>query len=378
MENVKKILFLLLAVLLMTMIVNPSLVNAATTSVTDETTLVEAIKNANNGDVISLTENIVLTKPIEITNKNIAINGNGHTISAVDTNWTPAGENSTLITAGAGATLNLINLTLTNSLKYGIQAYNGGYVILDNVTITNCKYGGVLINAGTVEVKGLNLGHNGREDSNNGIEIAKSATLSGSENNPTLKMNGTLSSTETDQVIYVDINDPIGEFQIVNEDNSENKVYLNDNKLVVTDPENNILYESNEVEGVDIEGEDFVENVTVNVILMEQTVAIKVRPGDTITKEYLMSKIDLSTLCLSNYTLDNFYLEPEFTTLFDFANPITQDTTLYAKLNEIEVAVPEEPKDETPKTGANNLLEISVLTIAISVLAIALLRRKDF
>ena len=378
MENVKKILFLLLAVLLMTMIVNPSLVNAATTSVTDETTLVEAIKNANNGDVISLTENIVLTKPIEITNKNIAINGNGHTISAVDTNWTPAGENSTLITAGAGATLNLINLTLTNSLKYGIQAYNGGYVILDNVTITNCKYGGVLINAGTVEVKGLNLGHNGREDSNNGIEIAKSATLSGSENNPTLKMNGTLSSTEKTNVIYVDINDPIGEFQIVNEDNSENKVYLNDNKLVVTDPENNILYESNEVEGVDIEGEDFVENVTVNVILMEQTVAIKVRPGDTITKEYLMSKIDLSTLGLSNYTLDNFYLEPEFTTLFDFANPITQDTTLYAKLNEIEVAVPEEPKDETPKTGANNLLEISVLTIAISVLAIALLRRKDF
>ena len=373
MENVKKILFLLIAVLLMTMVINPSLVNAAASSANSDATLREAIEKANNGDLITLTDNVVLIKPIEITDKNITINGNGHTVSCVDTNWTPAGDNSTFFTAGAGATLNLINITLSNSPKYGVQAYNGGYVVLDNVTITDCKYGGVLVNAGTVEVKGLNLGHNGREDSNNGIEIAKGKSLSGNENNPTLKMNGTLTSTEKTNVVYVDINDPIGKFEIINEENSENKILLNDNKLVVIDAENNVLYESNEVEGVDIEGEDYVENITITVILNEQTAELKIIPGTTISKEDLIAKIDLATLGLTNYTIEGFYLEQDLTTAFDFSAPITENTTLYAKLTEIEPA-----KDETPKTGLDNLLEISVLTVAISILAIALLKRKEF
>ena len=249
MKTVKKIISFLM-ISLMIFILSPNFSNAKTTQVGTEDDLVNTIKDAQSGDVISLSASIELTKPIEIVDKNITINGNGFTISRNTNNWTPNDNNGTLITAGAGTTLNLLNLNLTNSQKYGVQAYNGGYVILDNVTISNCAYGGVLVNAGTVEVKNLNLKKNGGEGYNNGIEIAKGQNI-GDDKQPVLKMNGTLSSTETDQVIYVDINDPVAGFEIVNAEDSPNKVLLNGNKLVVTDENNEILYTSNEIEDID-------------------------------------------------------------------------------------------------------------------------------
>ncbi len=243
--------------LLLTMIFfMPHSTYANTTSVASEDALTTAISGAVNGDVIKLTSNIVLTKPIEITGKTLTINGSGYTISA-SSSFAAAGENGTLITAGAGAKVTLSNLTLKDSPKYGVQAYNGGYIALNNVNISGCKYGGVLVNAGTVEVISLNLGRNGG-DSNNGIEIAKGYSVNTGSNEPTLIMNGTLSSSEKENVVYIAINDKLSTFEVKNTDNTVDRIAVSGNKIVVSDPEGNILYQSNARDDIKIEGEVFV------------------------------------------------------------------------------------------------------------------------
>ena len=167
--------------------------NAATTkTVNDETELRNAINEATENDVIELSTDIVLKAPIEITDKNITINGKGNAITREETNWSPNGNNGTLISVGSKAKVELKNVTLKNSQKYGVQSYNGGYVILNGVTITNCGYGAVLANAGTVEVKDLTLQKNGTPN-NNGIEIAK-GDATDEANIPEVIMNGTLSN----------------------------------------------------------------------------------------------------------------------------------------------------------------------------------------
>lgn len=256
-----KKLFLLFLLSLFALIIVPFCSNAADTSVSDETALVNAIKEADSNDTISLSTNIVLKAPIDIADKNITINGNGHTISANADEWQKSGENSTLLTAGKGTKLTLKDLILSNSVKYGVQAYNGGYVVLNNVEIKDCAYGGVLANAGTVEVISLHLGHNGRKGTNNGIEIARGTSLVDGETNPVLIMNGSLSSTEKNNVVYIDTEDPIGEFEIVNRENSTNKIYVNDNQLVVTDKNNKIIYLGNDIGNVPFEGEEYKETV---------------------------------------------------------------------------------------------------------------------
>lgn len=262
--KVLKKLFLLSLLLLFALIIIPVCSNATDISVGDETALGNAINSETAYDIISLSSNIELKSPIDIAGKNITIDGNGHIISANKTEWKGNGANSTLITAGKGTKLTLKNIILTNSIKYGVQAYNGGHVVLNNVEIKDCAYGGVLVNAGTVEVVKLHLGHNGNVGTNNGIEIARGTSLTEGENNPVLIMNGSLSSTEKNNVVYIDTNDPIGKFEIVNKENSTNKVYINDNKLVVTDKNNTIIYLGNDIGDVQFEGEEYKENAPEN------------------------------------------------------------------------------------------------------------------
>ncbi len=378
MKNLKNfILFFVLLVVALILI--PNLSNAESASVGSEEDLLEAIENADNGDVITLTNSISLSAPIELNNINITINGAGNTITK-DDDWQPKGANGTFITAGEGATLNLVNINLTNSQKYGVQAYNGGYVILDNVNISNCGYGGVLVNAGTVEVRKVYLGHNGREDSNNGIEIAKSATLSGDPSEPILKMNGTISSDQTKNVIYVDVNDPVANFQVVNEPDSPNKIFLNDNKLVVTNQNNEIIFESDEIEDLELTIENYARNITLTVNLMEQSINITIQEGSTLSEDEVRSYIDLNSLGLGNYTLDGFYVDKDFTTAYDFTQVFEDDTTIYAKLTLVEQ--PSEPlpqeQDSTPKTGYANTLEIALSVIALSAIGLVVLNRKEF
>lgn len=262
MKTLKKSI-LLFMILLSSLILGSTFCNAATVTANNEETLISAINNAANGDIIELTENIVLTKPIEITGKSITINGNGHTVTRNATNWSPNGSNGSLITAGAeGTKLSLVNITLSGAQKYGVQSYNGAYVVLNGVTLSDNGFGGVLVNAGTLEVKNVVLHKNG-QTSNNGIEIAKGNGITTQDNHPVLIMNGTLSSSEKENVIYIAINDQLSTFEVKNTDSSTNKVFIKDNKVVVTDAQNNIIFESNAAPNITIAGSDYVENVVV-------------------------------------------------------------------------------------------------------------------
>ena len=247
---IKALLIILLAVSLITI---PNISNATERTANDESTLTSAISSAADGDVINLSQNITITAPIEVSGKSITINGNGHSIIA---GYTGTSGNKTILSAvSTGSVIKLKNITLKNSPKYGVQAYDGGKVILNQVTLSNNAYGGVLVNGGTVEVINLSLIGN-----KTGIEISKSKSIT-SNNEPTLIMNGKLTSDATDNVIYLanDPNDNTSKFVIENTDNTENKILASGNKVVVTDVNNNILYTSNETTK-QIDVEDYEEN----------------------------------------------------------------------------------------------------------------------
>ncbi len=370
MRNIKKIIILLVAVTLFAIIFTPNICNAAT-EVNSESSLLAAISNAAEGEIIQLTTNIELTRPIEIRDQTITISGSGYTISRDTNNWSANGANGTLITAGIGSKVTLLNLNLKNSQKYGAQAYDGGYLILDNVTIGNCGFGGVLVNAGTVEIKDLFLQKNG-QSSNNGIEIAKSSAISESENEPTLIMNGTVSSTEQENVIYLAVNDDLSTFNLVNTDNTVRKILADGNKVVITDQNNNVIYESNTSIGLDIAGINYVPNLIITIHLMEQNITFAVQQGTVLTKAQMVEQINLANLGLSAYTIDGFFVDEDYKTEYDFKTPFTNNTTLYAKLSAIK------EKDKSPKTGIEDYLGIPVLVIIISVVGIITLRRKEF
>ena len=256
MKNIKKIV-LFLAILFAGLIFNATTSNAATKTANDEQSLTTALSEAVTGDTVEITENISLKTPLGITDKNITINGKGHTITK-DAGWANVGSNGTFISVGAGARVTLSNITLKDSAKYGVQAYNGGYVILDNVTINNCGFGAVLVNAGTVEVRNLVLGRNGNPN-NNGIEIAKGSGTDAA-NVPTVVMNGKLTSSEKENVVYVAENNPsLEKFEVENAEGTDDKIQISGNTVVITDKEGKILYTSNEIGEVEVAGEKYTE-----------------------------------------------------------------------------------------------------------------------
>ena len=196
----------------------PMVSNAAETeTATDESTLRSAIENVNDGGTVEIQNNITVTGPIVIQ-KELTIDGNGYTIAG-STEWTSTSGNQTMFTAQfAAGKLTLKDIDLNNGPKYGVQAYDGATVILDNVSITGFRYGGVLVNGGNVEVRDLHLGTNGT-GANNGIEIDKGAAAT---NNPTLTMNGTLTSDSTENVVRPAENGNLTDFTITNTESTTN------------------------------------------------------------------------------------------------------------------------------------------------------------
>ncbi len=312
MKTFKKIILFLIA-LIFCLVLSSGICNAATRTVGTEQDLRNAINDSVDGDVIELSNDITLTSPIEVTGKSITIMGNGHTITRIDTNWTPNGSNGTLITAGGdGTRLTLVNMTLTGSQKYGAQSYNGAYLVLDSVNISGNGFGGVLVNAGTLEIKNVVLGRNGNP-SNNGIEIAKGSGVIG-DNKPILIMNGRLSSSETENVIYLAENDNLITFEVRNTDSTTNKVFVQGQKVVVTDENNNIIYQSNENPNITVTGSEYVEPTPVEP-------------------------------------------EPE--------NPPAEDPSNH------EDPKPQEKPNPTPKTGVENHLGLAVALLLVAIFGIA-------
>ena len=368
-RNIK--LFLIIIALGIIIFINPVKSNAQE-AVTDETTLNNAINSADSGSTITLQNNINITKPIVIQ-KELTINGNGYTLSG-DSNWTSTSGNQTMLTAQfADGKLTLKNIKLQNGPKYGVQSYDGAYVILDDVFISGFNYGGVLVNGGRLEVRELNLGYNGA-DKNNGIEIDKGASAT---NNPELIMNGTLTSTEKENVVYVAENGHLTSFTITNTDDTKNKVFVTDESVLLTDSANNILSESVLPSKVAPNVTD--KKVIITLYAEDKVINIAVTEGEKITKDILKSHIDLK----KGYIVKDYYLDKDYKEKFNFETKINENTSIYAKIEKEETIKDdnkeniEENKDKTPVTGNDNYILIATFAIMLSsVLIIALYKNK--
>lgn len=370
-NKIKSILFIV--TILFALLVLPNISNA-TTEVTDEESLLSAISSSES---VILKNDITVTKPIVIQ-KEITIDGNGHSVVGSE-DWTSTSGNQTMFTAQfSEGKLTLKNISLKNGPKYGVQSYDGATVILDNVSITGFKYGGVLANGGNVEVRDLHLGYNGTT-SNNGIEIDKGSAAT---NNPTLTMNGVLTSDVSENVVRAAENGHLTEFTVTNTPNTTNKVVIAGNKVVLTDENNNVISETAVPDQATPNVDE--KNAVVTLITGSKTNKIVVTVGETITEELLKSHIELE----ENYVIDGFYTEAEYINKFDFSTKIEKDITIYAKISEVEIengnedeenSVIEEveEKDETPKTGIESYLGLALITITISAIFIILSRKKS-
>lgn len=346
----------------------------AATTVHDEESLNNEINSADSGATITLENDITVTKPIVIA-KELTIDGNGHNIVGSN-DWTSTSGNQTMFTAQlSAAKLTLKNVNLKNGPKYGVQSYDGATVILNNVSISGFKYGAVLANGGNVEVIDLHLGYNGT-NTNNGIEIAKGSAAT---NNPTLTMNGVLTSDVTENVIRVAENDSLTEFTIENTTNTTNKIVLTSEKIVLTDQYNNVVAESavpDKVTG----NADIDQKVIITLMAKDKEIRFTANQGTMITADLAKSHIVLE----ANEQVDGFYTDANYTTEFNFNDPLNTDTTIYAKISTIETPVQEpqpepepEIKDETPKTGVENYLVAAILTILLSSICIVSMKKKN-
>ena len=390
---------LLFAIVLLALLLVPGISNAATINVPeDNANLFEAVKGANDGDVINITENVELSQVMEIY-KDITINGNGNIVTAAKGmlgGESSPSNNFSMVTVMPGADVTLTDLGLENSPKYGVQVYDGGRVTLDGVTVKSCAYGGVLVNAGTIEIKDLALEANGADNAN-GVEISKGKSIEGSTNVPNVIMNGTLTATyQTGVVRIADVaNDATTEVRFENTENTVNKILIDDKTLVVTDENNDILYTSEIKNDVQTSGDEYLEdfNVTLYFAETDETVVFTVSEGTALTVAEVEAKIDLAKLGLADYEVDGLYADEKFETEFDFSAVISEDTSIYVKLAKV-ADVSGEPTDkpgtddptqggnnteeeiENPQTGDNLFVYIATGVVAIVALGVVLKIKK--
>ena len=292
-------------------------VSAKEIPVTDEATFKDALNSAVTGDTVVLNNSITLSSKDSapgVTDKEITIDGKDFTITGWRDEAGSLSSDQSIITAGANGIVHLKNVTLTNAQKYGVQAYNGGYVSLENVTINDCRYGGILLNAGTIEVISLNLGFNGQNPDgqggilNNGIEVSTSVKLNEPNAIPSIIMNGTINSTEKDNVIYFasDANDNTKGFIVENTDSTTDKILVNGTTAVITDANNEVKYESNELkEGTVFEGEDYTPNIEVTDPVEPETPAEEVKNEEVNpeTSDGILLFLGLTVVCFAGTAL---------------------------------------------------------------------------
>ncbi len=376
MKNTIKII-LFLTFILLALLCIPSISNAASTeTATDESSLKSAIENVDDGGTVEIQNNITVTGPIVIQ-KELTIDGNGYTISG-STDWTSTSGNQTMFTAQfAAGKLTLKDIDLNNGPKYGVQSYDGATVILNNVSITGFRYGGVLVNGGNVEIIDLHLGTNGT-GANNGIEIDKGASAT---NNPSLTMNGILTSDSTENVVRPADNGYLTEFTVTNTENTTNKVVIAGDKVVLTDKDNNVISESDIPDTVTPNTDEAKKVIITLMVGGEVAKQITVDEGTTITEDLLTSSITVE----EGYKIDGFYTDEAYTKEFDFTTSLNADVTIYARIAEIPQEepekepepIPDDNKDEVPQTGVESYIGVAILAMTSALAGIIYLKKKE-
>lgn len=221
----------------------------AETTVSDYDTFKAALDEGET--YITLGANINVEAPIEVK-RDVTIDGAGkYSLTAGYTKETfPGQSNLTVITSTTTGTLTLKNVTVENSPKYGVQAHNGGHVVLDGVTIKNSGFGAVNINGGTVTIKSLVMDNNSY-----GIEFGIGNNVTGV---PTLIMDGSFETkNQTGVPIHVDTDQVTADKTIAveNTENTTQTIDLDGLNLVVKDASGVEVYRS----------DDLLENTTVEV-----------------------------------------------------------------------------------------------------------------
>ncbi len=128
--------------------------------VTSSSQLIEAVNNANDGDIIyvaaneyKLTEQLKITKPLTIEGLGTVI------IKADNASWGTSNESKHLVTIYVGTAENPVtisNVTFdSNNQSYGVNTYNNAYGVLNNVEITNSKGAGLTVNGSTIVANNL-------------------------------------------------------------------------------------------------------------------------------------------------------------------------------------------------------------------------------
>lgn len=353
MRNTLKISLFFL-VLVAVLLVIPNMVNAADLEANDETTLRNQINVATPDDVIVLTDNITVNGPIPVTGgKTITIDGQNFKITGSES-WKTAGgsgDQSIFTAVSAGNTITLKNITLENGPKYGVQAFDNGSVILDNVTINNCSFGGVLVNGGTVTIKSLNLGLNGDPAKGyNGIELGKGNTTE----NPVLVMDGTIKSEQTENVVHLATNDNLTTYEVENGANAVNKIAVSGNKVVITDENDKVIYTSNEPvkgDGTPITGSEQGDTTAKYIVTIEVTNGQKTDTIEILVDENTVLNADDLNVKLNvqeGYTA-KYYSDADNNALFDLDKAITANTNIYAVIEEDkEPSIPTDPDIDNP------------------------------
>lgn len=131
-------------------------------------TLEGAIEAAEDGDVVTLVKDAVVdasgkgnTQGILTITKNITINGNGKTITAVNVIGTPS-----MINVQYGANVTINNLILDGAVggkaavKHGVNIYQAT-ATLNNVTVKNHTGYASVVNGSNLTVNGLTTDNNG-------------------------------------------------------------------------------------------------------------------------------------------------------------------------------------------------------------------------
>ena len=373
MNYMKKIL-LFVTILMGMLLLIPSICNAASLSASDETTLKEAIAKVNSGeiDTITLTDSIIISGPLPDITRDVTINGSGFTISGSESWYNTGGSgNQSIITSTAG-TLTLKNMILKHGPKQGAQAYGNGTLVLDGVTISDCKYSGLIANGGVIEIRDLNL------NTTVGIEVGKSTT-NPVNTNPKLVVNGTLKSISK-AILY---EDPAtkSELTIENEEESTNKLFITGDSIFITDSNNTIIYETKNTSSIDIKNPDMAtENfVTVTINYNELTKKLVATKNDTLSKYDLSDIKNIDGKVFVNFVKGDNDIFSEDTPITDdieltaiYREPETPDTNSNNQPEEVQDLSSQQ--DETPKTGNSDYLRLALVTLSISILSIIALK----
>jgi len=200
----------------------PLCVSAGATSGTDcYSTIQGAINAATNGDTIEIESDISIGQMV-VVNKDVTINGNSFIVSPTFAK-TDNSNNAAFGIFSSGVTIS--NLIIDGALGtnlHGINIYMVNNVLLDDVSVLNNDYAGIVVNGSIVTVNNITTSGNGW----GGINVDQG---SGVTTEARLTVNGLSSHTEAahiwidDHRKIVSVVDTLNQYNITN--NQQARIY---------------------------------------------------------------------------------------------------------------------------------------------------------